>query len=40
MTATHSDVHREVRRSVRDFVLREIAPIGDQLDDEERPDAA
>jgi alkylation response protein AidB-like acyl-CoA dehydrogenase len=32
MTATHSDLHREVRRTVREFVAREIAPIADALD--------
>jgi alkylation response protein AidB-like acyl-CoA dehydrogenase len=32
MTATHSDVHQEVRRTVREFVTREIVPIADALD--------
>ncbi len=35
MTATHSDVHQEVRRTVREFVAREIAPIADALDNAE-----
>jgi (2S)-methylsuccinyl-CoA dehydrogenase len=35
MTPTHSDVHREVRRTVREFVAREIAPIADKLDNAE-----
>jgi alkylation response protein AidB-like acyl-CoA dehydrogenase len=32
MTVDHSELHREVRRTVREFVAREIAPIADQLD--------
>jgi alkylation response protein AidB-like acyl-CoA dehydrogenase len=35
MTAHHSDVHREVRRTVREFVAREIVPIADALDNAE-----
>jgi len=28
----HSEIHREIRRSVRAFVAREVAPIADRLD--------
>jgi len=35
MTALDSDLHREVRRTVREFVAREIAPIADALDNAE-----
>src|SRR4029078_12129761 len=33
--ASDHDVHQEIRRSVREFVEREIAPIADQLDNAE-----
>src|SRR5690606_27120728 len=33
--ATHTDVHQEIRRSVREFVEREIVPIADELDNAE-----
>lgn len=34
--ALFSDIHREVRRSVREFVEREVEPIADELDNAER----
>jgi alkylation response protein AidB-like acyl-CoA dehydrogenase len=34
--ALFSDIHREIRRSVREFVEREVEPIADELDNAER----
>ncbi len=34
--ALFSDIHREVRRTVREFVEREVEPIADELDNAER----
>jgi alkylation response protein AidB-like acyl-CoA dehydrogenase len=31
-----SDLHEELRRSVRDFVVKEVFPIADVLDSEEK----